>query len=106
MAAVKEGRTTNFSISQQGFLRYKGRVCVLNDHGIKIKILEEEHTTPYLVHPRSNKMTHDLKALYWWSIMKKDVAEYVSKCLICQQVKAEHQLLAGLLQPLSIPEWK
>jgi IS30 family transposase len=30
----------------------------------------------------------------------------VALCDICQQVKAEHQRLAGLLQPLKIPEWK
>ena len=38
--------------------------------------------------------------------MKRDVAEYVSKCLTYQQVKVEHQRLAGLLLPLSVPEWK
>ena len=38
--------------------------------------------------------------------MKKDVAEFVSRCLICQQVKAEHQRPAGLLRSLPIPLWK
>ena len=38
--------------------------------------------------------------------MKKDVVEYVARCLICQQVKAEHLRPSGLLQPLNIPEWK
>ena len=38
--------------------------------------------------------------------MKKEVAEYVAKCLTCQKVKAEHQRLGGELQPLKIPEWK
>jgi hypothetical protein len=38
--------------------------------------------------------------------MKRDVAQFVSRCLTCQQVKAEHQRTAGLLQPLPIPEWK
>ena len=38
--------------------------------------------------------------------MKKDIAEFVSKCLTCQQVKIEHQKPSGLLHPLSIPEWK
>eukprot|EP00253_Pinus_taeda_P028795 PITA_28795 len=32
--------------------------------------------------------------------------DYLAQCIVCQQVKAEHQHLAGLLQPLSIPEWK
>ena len=38
--------------------------------------------------------------------MKRDVTEYVSKCLTCQQVKAEHQVPTGLLNPLPIPKWK
>ena len=38
--------------------------------------------------------------------MKKEVAEYVAKCLTCQKVKAEHQRPGGELQPLEIPEWK
>ena len=38
--------------------------------------------------------------------MKRDMAEFVSKCLVCQQVKAPKQKIAGMLQPLSIPEWK
>ena len=38
--------------------------------------------------------------------MKRDVTEYVSRCLMCQQVKAEHQVPTGLLNPLPIPQWK
>ena len=38
--------------------------------------------------------------------MKRDVTECVSKFLMCQQVKAEHQVPTGLLKPLPIPQWK
>ena len=38
--------------------------------------------------------------------MKRGVAEFVARCLTCQQVKAEHQRPGGELQPLPIPEWK
>ena len=38
--------------------------------------------------------------------MKKDIAEYVSKCLTCQQVKAKHQVSSNLLNPIPIPQWK
>ncbi|GJU31157.1 putative reverse transcriptase domain-containing protein [Tanacetum coccineum] len=44
--------------------------------------------------------------LYWWPGMKKDIAEYVSKCLTCLKVKAEHQRPSGLLQQPEIPVWK
>ncbi len=61
---------------------------------------------PCLQHPGGTKMYNTVKEHYWWMGMKKDIAEYVSKCLTCQQVKAEHQVRAGLLQPLPVPEWK
>jgi hypothetical protein len=51
-------------------------------------------------------MYHDLKAIYWWYGMKRDVAEYVALCDTCQRFKAEQQRPAGLLQPLQVPEWK
>ena len=68
--------------------------------------MEEAHSSAYAMHPRSTKMYHTLRKHYWWKGMKKDVAEFVSRCLICQQVKAEHQRPAGLLQSLLIPQWK
>nr|GEY23453.1 putative reverse transcriptase domain-containing protein [Tanacetum cinerariifolium] len=51
-------------------------------------------------------MYYDLRDRYWWPGMKKDIAEYVSRCLTCMKVKAEHQRPSGLLQQLKIPEWK
>ena len=51
-------------------------------------------------------MYHDLKRTFWWEGMKRDVGEYVTKCIVCQQVKAEHQKPSGLLKPLEIPLWK
>ena len=51
-------------------------------------------------------MYWDLRGNLWWSGMKKDIVEFVSHCLTCQQIKAEHQRLGGLLQPLPILEWK
>ena len=51
-------------------------------------------------------MYQDLKQHFWWDALKRKIAQYVAKCLMCQQVKAEYQRPAGLLQPLPIPEWK
>ncbi|KAL8146288.1 hypothetical protein AgCh_004148 [Apium graveolens] len=55
---------------------------------------------------RSTKMYRDLKESYWWPYMKREIAEWVSRCYICQRAKAERQRPSGLLQPLEIPEWK
>ena len=51
-------------------------------------------------------MYYSIRDLYWWDGLKKDVANYVAKCLTCQQVKAEHHKPSRKLQPLPIPEWK
>ncbi|GJX40728.1 putative reverse transcriptase domain-containing protein [Tanacetum coccineum] len=55
---------------------------------------------------RSDKMYQDLKLLYWWPNMKADITTYVSKCLTCAKVKAEHQKPSGFLQQPEIPVWK
>ncbi|GKE98418.1 putative reverse transcriptase domain-containing protein [Tanacetum coccineum] len=54
----------------------------------------------------SDKMYQDMKKLYWWPNMKADIATYVSKCLTCAKVKAEHQRPSGLLVQPDIPQWK
>ena len=43
------------------------------------------------IHPDGDKMYKDMKRMFYWSGMKKDVAEFVAKCLVCQRVKAEQQ---------------
>nr|GFB72182.1 retrotransposon-related protein [Tanacetum cinerariifolium] len=75
-------------------------------HSSPFSVHPEAHSSPLLVHPGSTKMYHVLKQYFWWSGMKRDVAMFVSKCLICQQVKIEHQRASGLLQQLDIPVWK
>nr|GEZ75532.1 putative reverse transcriptase domain-containing protein [Tanacetum cinerariifolium] len=54
----------------------------------------------------ADKIYYDLRDLYWWHGMKRDIVEYVSKCLTCSKVKAEYQKPSGLLQQPEIPKWK
>ncbi|GJT00720.1 putative reverse transcriptase domain-containing protein [Tanacetum coccineum] len=69
-------------------------------------IMHESHKSKYSIHPGSEKMYQDMKKLYWWPNMKANIATYVSKCLTCAKVKAEHQRPSGLLVQPAIPEWK
>jgi len=104
--ALAAGRAENFSVGADGGLKFMGRWCVPDDAELKGKILKEAHNTPYSVHPGGDKLYKDLKVNFWWPGMKKEVAEFVARCLVCQKVKIEHQRPGGLLQPLPIPEWK
>ncbi|GJV05756.1 putative reverse transcriptase domain-containing protein [Tanacetum coccineum] len=69
-------------------------------------IMHESYKSKYSIHLGSEKIYQDVKKLYWWPNMKADIATYVSKCLTCARVKAEHQRPSGLLVQLEIPEWK
>ncbi|KAA3473660.1 DNA/RNA polymerases superfamily protein [Gossypium australe] len=93
-------------IGSDGCLLFKGRICVPKNSKLVQKILNEAHNVTIFIHPGSNKMYNDLKKMYWWPGMKRDISEFVTKCLISQQVKAEHQTPSRLLQPVTIPKWK
>ena len=106
ISQIGNGKETEFTENEDGVLYYKDRVCVPNDSELKKAIPKEAHSGSFSMHPSSTKMYQDLKVSYWWSGMKRDVSEFVTKCLVCQKVKAEHQVPLGLLQPIRIPEWK
>ncbi|XP_057459254.1 uncharacterized protein LOC130749915 [Actinidia eriantha] len=93
-----------WTFSPDSGLRYRSRPFV--PLAIRDDVLRDFHHSRLAVHPGGTKMYHDLRRQYWWKGMKRAVADFVSTCLTCQQVKAEHQRPAGLLQPLEIPEWK
>ena len=81
-------------------------MCVPEYGKLKRDIMEEAHSYAYAMHPGSTKMYRTLKEHYWWNGMKKEIASFVSRCLTCQQVKAEHQRPAGKIQLLLIQMWK
>ncbi|KAM1056879.1 hypothetical protein EV1_029965 [Malus domestica] len=106
MEGVRTGTRPDFTISDSGVLRCGTRLCVPNVRNIRREVMDEAHNSPFSVHPGSTKMYRDLRESFWWGNMKREIADFVTHCLTCQQVKAEHQRPAGLLQSLSIPEWK
>ncbi|KAH0734704.1 hypothetical protein KY285_010411 [Solanum tuberosum] len=76
------------------------------DGELREKILEEAHGSRYSIHPGTTKMYRDLREVYWWNGMKKDIVDFIAKCPNCQQVKVEHKKPGGLLQDINIPTWK
>ncbi|GJS83474.1 putative reverse transcriptase domain-containing protein [Tanacetum coccineum] len=81
-----------------GTLYYLDRIWVPLKGDVRTLIMDEAHKSKYSVHPGADKMYYDLRDRYWWPGMKKDIVVYVSKCLTCLKVKAEHQRPSGLLQ--------
>nr|GFD14647.1 putative reverse transcriptase domain-containing protein [Tanacetum cinerariifolium] len=99
---IKKGKLDNPK-QERLELRVDGTLCLRNRSwlpcygDLRTLIMHESHKLKYSVHPGSDKMYQDMKKLYWWHNMKADIAPYVSKCLICLKVKAEHQKPSGLL---------
>ncbi|GJX12683.1 putative reverse transcriptase domain-containing protein [Tanacetum coccineum] len=91
---------------EDGNLYFMDMIWVPLVGDVRMVILNEAHKSMYFVHPGVDKMYHDLRDMYWWQGMKRDIALYVSKCLTFSKVKAEHQRPSGLLQKPKIPEWK
>ena len=103
---VRLNQKLNYSLRGDGVLMKYDRLCVPRDQAIKDQIVEEAHSSAYAMHHDSTKMYRTLKKHYWWPSMKCEIAEYVAKYLICQQVKPERQIPAELLNPLPLSEWK
>jgi hypothetical protein len=96
----------SYTLGADGILLYKNRVYIPNVQELKLVILKEMHNVTYVGHPGYQKTVAIVKSHYFWSGMKRDITEYITECMQCQKVKAEHTHPAGLLQPLPIPEWK
>ncbi|GJU55913.1 putative reverse transcriptase domain-containing protein, partial [Tanacetum coccineum] len=95
-----------FEFCPDGTRCFGNRVWLPRFGGLRDLVMHESHKSKYSIHLGSDKKYQDLKPLYWWPNMKADIATYVSKCLTCAKVKAEHQKPSGLLQQPEIPVWK
>ena len=84
MERAANGVTVDFSVRRDGTLLFKNRLCVPKRNGeLKNEIMEEAHSSAYATHPGSTKMYQTLKDYYWWPNMKREIAAFVSRCLIC-----------------------
>jgi hypothetical protein len=96
---MQEGdpKVTCFHEDAEGTLWFKERLIVPK---------REAHTSRYSIHPGCTKMYHDPRQEFWWTRMKREAARYVSECDTRRKVKVDYIKPGGLLQPLSIPDWK
>ena len=106
MDKVRKGDKSDFVLMDDNTLKFKNRLCIPHVGGLRTELLKYFHNSRFTVHPGEMEMYSDMKQLYWWLGLKRDIVKFTTQCLVCQQVKAEHQRPRGKLQPLSIPEWK
>ncbi|KAG8489287.1 hypothetical protein CXB51_017338 [Gossypium anomalum] len=80
---------SEFQIDDNDLLTFKSRLCVPRNLKLISMILNEAHSSRMSVYPGSTKMYNDLKCQFRWPGMKRDISDFVSRCLICQQSKKD-----------------
>jgi hypothetical protein len=95
-----------YKLDNDEIIMLRGNFFVPNSQELKNLILREMHNVPYARHSSYQITIVVVKNQYFLPGMKKEVADFIAKCLECQKVKDEHRHPAGLLHPLPIPEWK
>jgi hypothetical protein len=92
-----------YSLETDKLLRYRGRMYIPKNGDIRSIIIKEAHKALYCAHMGVKKMYADMRKLFFWVGMKRNVVHFIAKCLECQQVKADHHHPTGLLQPHDVP---
>jgi hypothetical protein len=103
---MSQHKLESYDLKEDGILMYRRRVYVSNVQELKNLLLLEMHKVPYVGHPNYQKIIAGVKKQYYWPSMKKEVVDFIVRCLECQKVKAKHRHPASLLQHFPIPDWK
>jgi len=81
-------------------------LCVPDVDGLRVRIFSKAHKSRYKTHLGTNKMYHELKEIYWWNNMKRDMAHFVAKCMAYQQMKVQYLRPSGMSQKIELPMWR
>jgi hypothetical protein len=92
-----------YQILNDGLLTYIGRMYIHNCDNLKTFMMDELHKRPFVGHPGYQKMITATRKLFYLPVLKKDVVDYLAKCLECQQVKEQQWHPKGLFHPLPNP---
>ncbi|XP_059277921.1 uncharacterized protein LOC132032163 [Lycium ferocissimum] len=101
---VISGEFKEAILDDEGVLRIKGHIYVPRVGDLIKLFFREAHISRYSIHSSATKMYRDLRQHYWWGRMKRDIVEFVSQCLNCQQANYQHQRSGGVTQMMPIPE--
>jgi len=93
----------DYHLTTDGMVIFRNRIYVLDDSELKKFILREFHVKLYSSHPGYQNTLTKINKFYYWLNMKKEVHEFVARCLDCEWVKVECKHLVGMLQLIPIP---
>lgn len=103
LTASSKGKAPPVFITHDGFVIHNRSNYLGSNSRLIPLLLHDFHDTPAVGQCGVKWMLASLVIQFFWKTMHKDVREYVAKCLVCQQTKYSTQALAGLLQPLPLP---
>jgi hypothetical protein len=103
---MSQQKFEGYELREDEILIYRRKVYVPNDRKLKSLFFPDMHKVPYAGHPNYLKKIVAFKKQHFWLGMKKEVDNFIARCLKCQKFKVEHRHPTSFLQPLPIPEWK
>jgi len=74
----------DYCLTTYALIRFRDKIYVSDNSELKKVILREFHVKPYLDHPGYQNTFTVVKKFYYWPNLKKDVAEFVARCLDVQ----------------------
>ncbi|KAL4384307.1 hypothetical protein GQ457_15G015210 [Hibiscus cannabinus] len=102
---IRNGNQDSSGYSEQaGLLLYHGKIVVPKEAALMSLLLREFHSSKVGGHAGIHRSYQRLAANFFWVNMRSDVRQFVRQCQVCQRMKTESLLPAGLLQPLPIPQ--
>ncbi|MCO5607614.1 hypothetical protein L7F22_061811 [Adiantum nelumboides] len=87
---------------EDGYLLHGNRLCIT--YSLREKVMYESHAPPYAGHRGIQSTLKAIETYFYWPTMKRDIPDYVSKCVVCQKTKFDRGKQPGLLQPLPIAD--
>ncbi|GKE12576.1 putative reverse transcriptase domain-containing protein, partial [Tanacetum coccineum] len=69
-----QSEKVEYASTSNGALYYMDRIWVLLTGDVRTLIMDEAYKSRYFVHPGADKMYYDLRDMYWWPGIKKDIA--------------------------------
>ncbi|XP_060200375.1 uncharacterized protein LOC132628626 [Lycium barbarum] len=89
-----------FEITGDGVLRYPGRLCVSGVAVYAYRLREKLIILAIIFIQGQRNMYHDIKKIYWWDGMKKDIAEFIAQCPNCQQIDVQAERMIQKLEDM------